>query len=149
MPGLNQLERLREDVRVTAGDLLAVPPGDITEAGVRTNISVTVQYLAAWLAGLGCVPLYHLMEDAATAEISRAQLWQWVHHRSRLADGRTVTAALFEHLLDAELSVLQRPPGAAGIGAAHLATAAGLLRRITLDDGFSEFVTSAAYERLD
>jgi malate synthase len=149
MPGLNQLERLREDVRVTAGDLLAVPPGDITEAGVRTNISVTVQYLAAWLAGLGCVPLYHLMEDAATAEISRAQLWQWVHHRSRLADGRTVTAELFENLLDAELSVLQRPPGAAGIAAAHLATAAGLLRRITLDDGFSEFVTSAAYERLD
>jgi malate synthase len=148
MPGLNQLERLREDVRVTAGDLLAVPPGDITEAGVRTNISVTVQYLAAWLAGLGCVPLYHLMEDAATAEISRAQLWQWVHHRSRLADGRTVTAELFEALLDAELSALQRPSGT-GIAAPHLATAAGLLRRITLDDGFSEFVTSAAYERLD
>ncbi|HUO81837.1 MAG TPA: malate synthase A [Gammaproteobacteria bacterium] len=149
MPGPNQLARLREDVEVTAADLLAVPAGDITEAGVRTNISVAVQYLAAWLGGLGCVPLYHLMEDAATAEISRAQLWQWIHHRSRLADGRTVTPELFETLLAEELSSLEQQPREAGVAAAHLATAGGLLRRITLDDAFSEFVTSAAYERLD
>ncbi|MGI9202436.1 MAG: malate synthase A, partial [Woeseiaceae bacterium] len=80
MPGLNQVHRLRDDVQIGAADLLQVPKGKITESGLRDNISVAVQYLAAWLGGNGCVPINHLMEDAATAEISRAQIWQWVHH---------------------------------------------------------------------
>ena len=96
MPGANQLDRLREDVHVTAADLLAVPDGPITEAGLRTNISVGVRYLESWLRGNGCVPIFNLMEDAATAEISRAQIWQWIRHPAGvLDDGRKITAELF------------------------------------------------------
>ena len=95
VPGANQLDRLRPDVVVTAKDLLTVPQGKISEAGLRNNISVAVQYMAAWLGGNGCVPINNLMEDAATAEISRAQLWQWVHHAAGvLDDGRRVTLEL-------------------------------------------------------
>jgi malate synthase len=92
MSGANQISRRRDDVQVTAADLLRVPNGDTTEQGLRINIDVGVQYLEAWLAGNGCVPIYNLMEDAATAEISRTQVWQWVKHGARLNDGRTVTA---------------------------------------------------------
>ena len=91
MPGPNQLERLREDVHVTAADLLAVPAGTITRAGLRNNIDVCMQYLAAWLGGNGCVPIHNLMEDAATAEISRAQLWQWIRHRDAARRWTAVT----------------------------------------------------------
>ena len=95
MPGPHQIDRLRDDVRVTAADLLTVPSGEITERGLCQNIDVGIQYMAAWLAGNGCVPLYNLMEDAATAEISRTQLWQWVHQpRGILSDGRRITPAL-------------------------------------------------------
>ncbi|MGH8495219.1 MAG: malate synthase A [Gammaproteobacteria bacterium] len=149
MPQPNQLDRLREDVNVTAEDLLAVPPGDITEAGLRTNISVAVQYMAAWLDGNGCVPLYNLMEDAATAEISRAQLWQWINHGSRLDDGRTVTPGLFESLMTEEMQAIEEEAGAEAFAATPYAAAADLLRRITLDAEFAEFVTSVAYEKLD
>src|SRR5213080_3560106 len=90
MPGPNQLHVARDDVRVTASDLLAVPEGEITEAGLRTNVDVGIQYLESWLRGSGCVPIYNLMEDAATAEISRSQVWQWMRHGARLADGRQV-----------------------------------------------------------
>ena len=104
MHGDNQLERLREDVKVTAADLLQVPSGTRTEEGLRHNVRVGVQYIEAWLRGTGCVPLYHLMEDAATAEISRAQVWQWIHHRAHLDDtGATATAALLERILDEEM----------------------------------------------
>ena len=96
MPAPNQIDKLRGDVIVTAADLLKLPGGTITEEGLRTNISVGVQYMAAWLSGNGCVPLYNLMEDAATAEISRTQVWQWVHHpKGILADGRNVTLDTF------------------------------------------------------
>src|SRR4030095_518440 len=95
MPGPDQISRGRDDVTVTAADLLAVPEGKITERGLRANISIGIQYLEAWLRGMGCVPLYHLMEDAATAEISRAQVWQWIRHpRGVLEDGRRMTSAL-------------------------------------------------------
>src|SRR6185503_6363503 len=91
MKGPNQLARLREDVNVTADDLLRVPTGTRTEEALRHNVRVGVQYIEAWLRGSGCVPLYHLMEDAATAEISRAQVWQWLRHQATLDDGTTVT----------------------------------------------------------
>src|SRR2546426_3549488 len=87
MPTANQIDRRRDDASVTAKELLSVPKGDITEKGLRTNISVGIQYLEAWLRGSGCVPLYNLMEDAATAEISRSQVWQWLHHGARLDNG--------------------------------------------------------------
>ncbi len=96
MSGPNQLQVMRGDVRVGAADLVRIPDGAITEAGLRQNIRVAVQYIEAWLRGSGCVPLYNLMEDAATAEICRAQLWQWIRHEARTDDGATVTAERFD-----------------------------------------------------
>src|SRR5690606_24323263 len=94
MPAPNQIERRREEVHVTAQDLLTVPDGRITERGLRWNMDVGIQYLESWLRGQGCVPIYNLMEDAATAEICRAQIWQWVEFNARLEDGRAVTDVL-------------------------------------------------------
>src|ERR1700684_2726146 len=104
MPGPNQLER-RPQAKVTAEDLLAVPDGEITEAGLRLNIDVGIQYLESWLRGSGCVPIYNLMEDAATAEISRTQVWQWLHHGAKLSDGRTVSLDLVRETI---VSVLEQ-----------------------------------------
>src|SRR5579862_1029219 len=92
----NQISKKRDDVRVTAADLVAVPDGEITEQGLRWNIDVGIQYLEAWLRGLGCVPIYNLMEDAATAEICRSQVWQWIRHGAKMSDGRTITAAFVQ-----------------------------------------------------
>src|SRR6201993_3827507 len=110
MPQPNQIAGKRQDVLVTALDLLAVPKGTITEAGLRQNLNVGIGYIEAWLRGIGCVPLYHLMEDAATAEISRAQVWQWIRHGAKLADGRVVDVALCGALLDEELGKLRAVP---------------------------------------
>src|SRR3989442_12532465 len=99
MPGPHQIGRQREEVRVTARDLLATPAGEITTDGLQTNLSVALQYLGAWLGGMGCVPINDLMEDAATAEISRAQVWQWLQHGARLKDGRRVDGALVQQTL--------------------------------------------------
>ncbi|MBF6591425.1 MAG: malate synthase A [Ktedonobacterales bacterium] len=150
MPTPNQIDRARADVRVTAADLLAVPAGPITEAGARTNIRVGVQYLAAWLGGLGCVPLYHLMEDAATAEISRAQLWQWVHDpRGVLDDGRRLTLELYRALQIEEMGRLKADLGAARYAAGHYDEAAALFDRLTSAADFADFLTLPAYEYLD
>ncbi len=110
MPQANQISRLREDVNVTAADLLKVPAGTITEDGLRANMRVGIQYLEAWLGGLGCVPLYNLMEDAATAEISRSQVWQWLKYGAPLADGRKITPQLYDELLPQELARIERKP---------------------------------------
>ena len=108
MPTPNQLAQDARDVQVSAKDLLQIPQGTITEAGLRNNVSVSIQYLAAWLGGLGCVPINNLMEDAATAEISRAQIWQWIKHPGgKLDDGRKVTAELFRTITREELDKLQ------------------------------------------
>ena len=107
----NQIDRLRDDVQVTASDLLQMPQGTVTEAGLRLNIRVGVQYLEAWLRGNGCVPLYNLMEDAATAEISRTQVWQWLHNAQPLDDGRPVTLALFRRFFDEELERIAEEVG--------------------------------------
>src|SRR5688572_24075640 len=103
MKGRHQIERKREDVHVTQADLLRVPEGTRTEKGLRQNIGVGVQYVEAWLRGSGCVPLHNLMEDAATAEISRTQVWQWIRHGARLDDGRPITVELFAKMLDTEM----------------------------------------------
>jgi malate synthase len=150
MPGPNQLGRLREDVRVSAADLLAVPKGTITAAGVTHNVSVGLQYLAAWLGGLGCVPIDHLMEDAATAEISRAQLWQWVHHATAvLADGRRITIELVRETLTKELARLRAEQGEAAFRGGHYEAAARLLERLTADPEFAPFLTLLAYQEID
>jgi malate synthase len=150
MPGPNQLERLREDVEVTAADLLRVPEGQITEPGLRSNISVGIQYLAAWLGGNGCVPLYNLMEDAATAEIARAQIWQWIRHpQGVLSDGRQVTYAMYEQLRDEELAKIREEVGEESFSTGNYREAAGLLDRITGEKHCMDFLTLVAYEAID
>lgn len=150
MPGPNQMQRLREDVRVSAADLLAVPKGSITEAGLANNVSVGLQYLAAWLGGNGCVPINNLMEDAATAEISRAQLWQWVHHPTGvLDDGRRVTLEMVREHTQRELARLRMQLGDDGFRAGHFEQAARLLDRLTADPRFQTFLTLAAYREID
>jgi len=149
MNGPNQLERRRDDVDVVAADLLQVPKGRITEAGLRNNISVAVQYLAAWLGGNGCVPINHLMEDAATAEIARAQLWQWVHHATGILDeGRNVTAELFGRLLREEMDRIRDQLGDAAFEGGDYRRAAQILDRLTRSDDFAPFLTLVAYEDL-
>jgi malate synthase len=146
----NQKDRLREDVRVEARELLEVrvPGGTVTLAGVTNNISVALQYIGAWLRGSGAVGIYNLMEDAATAEIARAQLWQWVRHATPLADGGShsrVTRDLYTELRTRELAALERAPGAAE---ARYRDAAELLDRLVLGREFTEFLTLPGYELL-
>jgi len=149
MPGPNQLDRLREDDHVTAADLLQVVKGKITEAGVRENISVGLQYMTAWLDGNGCVPINNLMEDAATAEISRAQLWQWVHHETGILDeGRNITYEYFKGLLAEEMEKIRGAVGAERFEAGSYRRAAELFARITKQDEFAPFLTLVAYEDL-
>ena len=148
MTGPNQLAVRREAVQVSARDLLAVPDGQITEEGVRGCIRVGVQYLESWLRGNGCVPLYHLMEDAATAEICRAQLWQWLHHGARTSDGVPVSVARFDRLLTEELSRIHEEVGAERLTAGVFPTAARLFEQMTKSDSFDEFLTLPAYELL-
>jgi len=141
----HQKHRLREDVQVTARDLLdvRVPGGRITEGGLRNNVSVALQYLDSWLRGQGAAAIFNLMEDTATAEISRAQLWQWRFHRAELDDGRPVTAELYVQIRDEELTKL------GGEGAGRLREAREILDRLVLDDEFTEFLTYLAYEYID
>ena len=146
MPAPNQISKKLTKVPKTAADLLEVPPGDITEAGLRHNLAVGLGYLEAWLRGTGCVPLFNLMEDAATAEICRAQLWQWIFHRCRMKDGRTVDLTLCEGILQEELS--KAMTGADRERAASYEKAAQLIRELIRAPQFVEFLTSPAYERI-
>jgi malate synthase len=148
MPGPNQIARQRQDVEVTAADLLKVPEGTITEAGLRLNVSVAIGYLEAWLGGLGCVPLNHLMEDAATAEISRAQVWQWIRHRARLQDGRTIDAALCHAILAEELQKIGKSIGDEVYRKGRFEAAAALFRELIDAPKFVEFLTLPAYARV-
>ncbi len=143
MPGPNQIGRTFDDYIATADDLLQVPHGPITEAGLRQNVAVGLGYVEAWLRGIGCVPLFHLMEDAATAEISRAQLWQWVHHHATLDDGRLVTAALVEAAIVDELAKAKVTVHAARYTAYE--RAADLMRSLIASDRFANFLTEPAY----
>jgi len=145
---VNQLALRREDVKVTARDLLTVPEGAISEEGVRGCIRVGVQYLESWLRGNGCVPLYHLMEDAATAEICRAQLWQWLHHGARTSDGAPVSVERFDRLLTEELSRIHEEVGAARLTGGVFPSAARLFEQMTKSESFDEFLTLPAYELL-
>ncbi|HUL56863.1 MAG TPA: malate synthase A [Usitatibacter sp.] len=145
MPQPNQVARKREDVKVKAADLLAFGPGSpITEEGLRTNINVSLQYIGSWLAGQGCVPINNLMEDAATAEISRSQIWQWIRSpKGELADGRKVTLDMFRRLLGEEHRKVNAMRGAVE---ARYDEAAWLLDRLVSNDDFVDFLTDPAYE---
>lgn len=149
MTGPHQIHRKREDVRVTAEDLLKVPDGTITERGLRLNIDVGIQYLESWLRGIGCVPIYHLMEDAATAEISRSQVWQWVQHRAKMEDGRTVTEELVRQTIAEELEKMRSRLGAERFDAGKFDLAATIFEAMVTSPHFTEFMTQVAYEYID
>jgi malate synthase len=149
MPQANQISRQREDVNVTAAELLQPPQGTISEDGLRGNIRVGVQYLEAWLAGNGCVPLYNLMEDAATAEIARAQIWQWLKHNATLVDGRKITTQLYDELLPQEMARIEKEVGSARFNSGNYARAAKLFSEMSNSAQFAEFLTLPAYELID
>jgi malate synthase len=150
MLGQNQLERTRDDVRVTRDDLLRVPYGTITERGLRHNIDVGIQYLESWLGGNGCVPIYNLMEDAATAEISRTQVWQWVHQPTGvLDDGRQVTRELVRQLIGEELGKLRVMAGDERFSRGNYERASRIFEQLATSDELADFLTVAAYEYLD
>ncbi|MCM3570190.1 malate synthase A [Neobacillus mesonae] len=150
MPTPNQIHTSKQqNITITAGDLLEVPNGTITEEGVRTNINVGIQYVASWLSGRGAAPIYNLMEDAATAEISRAQLWQWIRHpKGVLSDGRKVTAELYEELKQEELEKIKREIGDISYADSRFDEAVKLFDSLILNDEFVDFLTLPGYEQL-
>jgi malate synthase len=142
MPAPNQIEKKREDVRVSARDLLKVPEGAITEKGLRTNIRVAILYLESWLRGFGAVAIDHLMEDAATAEISRAQVWQWIRHeKGVLDDGREINAAWVREIIDEEMAKLQKEIGEKEWPKRKFREASRLFSELVFDNEFTEFLT--------
>jgi malate synthase len=143
MPSPNQIEK-KTTVEIGAADLLRVPKGEITKEGLNRNIDVGLQYLATWLCGNGCVPIYNLMEDAATAEISRAQIWQWIKYAARLTDGQTVNPAMVRETLE-----YQRERLSGQLPARELSAACGLFEQMMTSPEFPEFLTLSAYELLD
>jgi malate synthase len=146
MPQPNQISKQLPDFNATAADLLQIPEGQITDAGLKQNVAVGLGYVEAWLRGIGCVPLFNLMEDAATAEISRAQLWQWVHQKAKLSDGRTVDIPLVESLIGAELE--KQKVAVDAIRYAAYEKAAALMRELVRAPQFIEFLTLPAYEQV-
>jgi malate synthase len=147
LTGPHQIDRKRDDVQVTAADLLTVPPGEITEQGLRANVRVGMRYLAAWFSGNGCVPINNLMEDAATAEICRSQLWQWARHGATLADGRTVTKQIVRSAIAEEGQRIRESIGAERFGAGRFDEATTILDALVGGD-FVEFLTLPGYELL-
>jgi malate synthase len=148
MPTPNQVHK-QFNYGIKAADLLKKPEGQITEAGLRNNINVGVQYTEAWINGNGCVPLHNLMEDAATAEISRTQVWQWQHYGTKLADGRTVTPALILQILDEELAGIRKQMGDARYYASRMIEAAGLMARMSTAPTCEDFLTLPGYRYLN
>ena len=149
MPEKNQLSKKRDDVHVTQADLIEVHKGKRTEEGLRENIRVGVQYIEAWLRGRGAVPIYNLMEDAATAEISRAQVWQWIHLKAKLDDGREVTLAMFREALTGEMERVKGEVGAKAFDGGRFKEATELFSDMSLSDTFDEFLTLPAYKLID
>ena len=143
----NQVSRQRNDVNVQASELVSfvIPGGKITEAGLRSNVSVALQYIEAWLQGVGAVALFNLMEDTATAEIARSQVWQWLHHGASLDDGRPITGELVRQIEDEELAKLPQ----AGDSARRFADARQIFEQVALADQFVEFLTLPAYDYID
>ena len=148
MPTPNQIERPLEGADITAEDLLRVPRGAITGKGLSHNVNVGIGYLEAWLRGSGCVPLYNLMEDAATAEICRTQLWQWIRHGAKLEDGRTIDGPLFEGVVTEELAKIRDAVGTERFAGGGFEAAAELFTEMVTSEDFPEFLTLPAYERL-
>jgi malate synthase len=149
MPTPNQIQVKREDSRISARDLLTVPNGEITENGLRLNIDVGIQYLESWLLGLGCVPIYNLMEDAATAEISRTQVWQWLHHGAHLNDGRKITPELIRETIASQLQHIRSLVGERRFQQGKFQSAALLFEEMMTNPQLQDFLTLAAYPHID
>ena len=150
MPEANQIaSKPRLDVDVTAADLIKVPDGTITEQGMRLNLKVGIQYVESWLLGNGCVPLYNLMEDAATAEISRTQIWQCLHHGAKLEDGRAVTPSLYNQMLEEEMDAIREELGDERFNNGRFDDAVNLFDEMIRSDEFPEFLTLPAYKYID
>jgi malate synthase len=147
----NQLDRQRPDVSVTADDLLNVraTPGQVTEKGIRGNVEVALRYLEAWLQGNGAVGIHNLMEDAATAEISRSQIWQWLHNGVKLDDGRLVTTELVRQILDEEVAALRKDVGEQAWAASAFDDAHSLFAQVALADDFVDFLMLPAYDMIN
>lgn len=150
MPSPNQISKERDSLNITAADLLEVPAGTITENGLRSNISVGIQYIASWLSGNGAAPINNLMEDAATAEISRSQVWQWIRHpKGILEDGQKITVSLFHEITEQEDEKIRKTIGAERYQAEHYKEARELFTDLTLQNDFTEFLTVPGYQRLN
>ncbi|MGH2707423.1 MAG: malate synthase A, partial [Actinomycetota bacterium] len=147
----HQRERARDDVVVSADQLLdvSVPGGRITEAGLRNNVGVALRYLSSWLAGSGAAAIFHLMEDVATAEIARSQVWQWISQGARLEDGRTLRRDLVGQIEEEEAERIRQDASEGAVPAGRLEEARGLFRRVCLAEDFVEFITVPGYELLD
>ncbi|MEM7153334.1 MAG: malate synthase A [Myxococcota bacterium] len=148
MPKPNQIDKARDDVQADAAALVAVPQGTRTVAGLRHNVRVGIQYVEAWLGGNGCVPLYNLMEDAATAEISRSQVWQWIKHGATLDDGQAVTAERLTTIIDEELKTIEAEVGSERFAAGRYAQARQLFEKIATAPTLEDFLTLPAYEQI-
>ncbi len=148
MKEANQIARKRQDVHVTAADLIQIPSGPKTEAGLRQNVAVGIGYVEAWLRGIGCVPLFNLMEDAATAEISRAQVWQWVRHSQKLDDGRPITKDLVRQIVREENDRVKAQIGEEAYAKGRYEDAAQLMVDLVEQPQFYEFLTLPAYDRI-
>ncbi len=146
LPQKNQIGNKRTDVQVRAEDLLRVPEGSITEAGLRLNINVGILYLESWLRGNGAAAIYHLMEDAATAEISRTQVWQWIQSGAQLEDGRTISYELYRQMLPEELEKIKAYVGAERYDGGQFVTATQLFDQLVREDEFVDFLTLPAYQ---
>lgn len=147
----NQLGRQRDEVRVSARDLLdiRVPGGAVTEAGLRTNVSVGILYLESWLRGTGAAALFNLMEDAATSEISRSQVWQWVHHGAPLKEGARVTRDLVQKIEEEELEKIRQALGNEAYAGGRFSEAQAIFNQVALGDAFVDFLTLPAYDHID
>jgi malate synthase len=149
MPSPNQISVSRAEVNVSPSDLLSAPGGEITQGGLELNIDVGIQYLESWLRGNGCVPIYNLMEDAATAEISRTQVWQWSRHGARLSDGRPIDAELVRQTIPRQLDKIRSLIGAGRFDSGKFDVASRLFEQMMISGDFPEFLTLTAYEFLD
>jgi malate synthase len=149
MPGPNQITRQSDTVQVSAKDLLAVPDGTITENGLRWNIDVSIRYVESWLRSVGCVPIYNLMEDTATAEICRMQVWQWLRFSAALEDGRPIREELVSSLIASELKKIKLLVGVENFHKGLYRRAASLLEKMMTAPEPPEFLTVAAYDHLD
>jgi malate synthase len=149
MPTPNQIDKKLSDYKCTAKDLITAPQGTITEAGVRKNINVGILYIESWLRGIGCAALYNLMEDAATAEISRTQVWQWIRHGVKLDDGRTMTFELYKEFLPGELEKIKTYVGENAYKNGKFSEAIELFEKLISTKELTEFLTLPAYAKID